>query len=422
MNAFDVQHWRSYFPALTAARVFMDNPGGTQIARPAIERIQRYLLETNANRGGAFPTSRQSDAVLEQARQAMADFLNATRPEEIVFGPNMTSLTLALSRSLASQLSAGDEIVVTRLDHDANISPWLHAADASGATVRWADFDVEDCRLRIEELLPMLGPRTRLVAIGYASNAVGTINAVARIAAAARQVGAWCFVDAVQLAPHRAIDVQALGCDFLALSVYKLFGPHVGALYGRYDLLDQLPAFNVRPASSRPPRKFETGTQNHEGIAGALGALEYLAEIGRSVGQAAPAELRAAYQGQRLDLKAGMAAIEAYERPLTAALIERLLAIPGVEVYGPSLAEDLADRVPTVSIRTPGISPREVADRLGKEGIYVWDGNFYAPSVTERLGVEDSGGLVRIGLAHYNTLDEVDQLTSAVGRMVGQGG
>jgi cysteine desulfurase family protein (TIGR01976 family) len=421
MMAFDIQHWRSLFPALTSGQVFLDNPGGTQIARPALDRMQRYLVETNANRGGAFPTSRQSDAVLDNARQAMATFVNASRPDEIVFGPNMTSLTLAASRSLATRLIPDDEIVVTRLDHDANVSPWLQAAEASGARVRWADFDVEDCRLRMDDLLALIGPRTRLVAVGFASNAVGTINDVARVAAAAHQVGALCYVDAVQLAPHRAIDVQALDCDFLALSVYKLFGPHAGALYGRFELLDELPAFNVRPASQRAPRKFETGTQNHEGIAGTLGALEYIAQIGHSHEPTRAIEATGADDNLRPALKHGMRAIEAYERPLTARLVEGLQALPGVRIFGLTEPEDLAERVPTVSIRIEGHAPQRVAHQLGERGIYVWDGNFYAPSVTERLGLEQSGGLIRLGLAHYNTAEEVDFLLENLEHIAKQG-
>lgn len=412
--AFDVDHIRKSFPALESGTVFFDNPGGSQITGRALERMQRYLLKTNANHGGAFPTSRASDTIVQQARSAAADFLVANRPEEIVFGPNMTTLTLALSRSLAEQLGPDDEIVVTRLDHDGNISPWLHAAEASGATVRWVDFDVEDCTLDMGSFEQALSENTRLVAIGAASNAVGTINPIGEITAAAHEVGALCFVDAVQYAPHRPIDVQDWDCDFLAVSAYKFFGPHVGILYGRYDLLDRLSAFQVRPAPDEPPGKWETGTPNLEGIAGVLGTLEYLVALGQREGGAFVEELSERYEGNQLDLKVAMKAIQAYERGLTLSLLDVLRTIPELELYGLSDEATLDDRVPTVGFRLGELPPRRVAQLLGDLGINVWDGNFYALAVTERLGIEEQGGLVRVGLVHYNTLDEVKQLEDSL--------
>lgn len=407
---FDVEPTRASFPALSSEAVFFDNPGGTQIVDQALTRMQRYLVETNANHGGAFATSLASDALVAQARSAMADFLIADRPEEIVFGANMTSLTLALSRSLAQELRQGDEIIVTRLDHDGNIAPWLHAAQASGAEVRWVDFDVEDCTLDMESFERALSDRTRLVAVGAASNAVGTVNPIADIAAAAHDAGALCFVDAVQYAPHRPIDVQSLGCDFLAISAYKFFGPHVGVLYGRYEQLDRLPAFKVRPAPEQPPGKWETGTGNFEGIAGVLGALEYLAELGRREGGPFVELLSTHYQGRQLDLKLGLTAIEAYERDLTRQLLDALKSIPKLRLYGLESESDLERRVPTVGFRLADMPPRRVAELLGELGVYVWDGNFYALAVTERLGLEQQGGLVRVGLVHYNTVAEIKQL------------
>ncbi|MDQ6661126.1 MAG: cysteine desulfurase-like protein, partial [Chloroflexota bacterium] len=289
LNLDDV---RRHFPALASERIYFDNPGGTQVAQEVIARETEYLQHTNANHGGVYHTSQASDAVVAEARQAMADFLNARRPEEIVFGPNMTTLTLSISRSLGRTLKPGDEIVVTRLDHDANVAPWLLMAEDHGCQIRWVNFREQDCTLDMEDLAHQINARTKIVCVGYASNAVGTINDIQQAIQLAHQVGAICFVDAVQYAPHRPIDVQALDCDLLACSAYKFFGPHMGILYGKYALLDSLTAYKVRPASNEPPEKFETGTQNFEGIAGTLGALEYLAWLGTTYGEEFAAQLQ----------------------------------------------------------------------------------------------------------------------------------
>jgi cysteine desulfurase family protein (TIGR01976 family) len=281
----DVNAIRSQFPALARDAIYFDNPGGTQVPQSVVAAMSDYLIRSNANRSGAFETSMASDKILEDARQAMADLLNADQPEEIIFGPNMTSLTFALSRALARDFNPGDEIIVTHLDHDANISPWLQIAEDRGCQVRWLDFDVEDCTLMIDQLNSLLSAKTRLVAVGLASNAVGTINPVTRIARQAHDAGALCFVDAVQFAPHGVIDVQKLECDFLVVSAYKFFGPHIGALFGKHPLLTELRPYKVRPASDFPPGKFETGTQNHEGITGTLAAIEYLADLGDRFGE-----------------------------------------------------------------------------------------------------------------------------------------
>ncbi len=410
----DAERIRRSFPALQADAVYFDNPGGTQIVAAALDRMRGYLIDTNANQGGAFATSRASDAIVQQARESAAAFLNAERPAEIVFGPNMTTLTLALSRAIGQDLGPDDEIIVTRLDHDANIAPWLFVAQASGASVQWVDFDVEDCTLDLGSFDEALGDRTRLVAVGAASNAVGTVNPIADIVAAAHEVGALCFVDAVQLAPHRAIDVQALDCDFLTVSGYKFFGPHIGVLYGRYELLDRLPAYKVRPAPAEPPGKWESGTPNFEGVAGLLGALEYLQDLGQREGAPYQERLADRYAGRVLDLKSAMAAIEDYELVLTRTLLDALKTIPGIELYGLTEESDLYRRVPTVAFRMDGVPPRRVAQLLDGLGIHVWDGNFYALAVTERLDVEDRGGLVRVGLVHYNTLDEIKQLADGL--------
>ncbi|HJS28525.1 MAG TPA: cysteine desulfurase-like protein [Anaerolineales bacterium] len=410
----DLQAIRARFPALARQDVFLDNPGGTQIARPAIERMNAYLVECNSNHGGAFATSKRSDALLQESRQAMADFLNAARAEEIVFGPNMTSLTFSLSRALAQKLGRRDEIVLTRLDHDANVTPWRIAAEERGCQVRWVDFRPEDGTLKMESLVEALKGRPKLVAVGYASNALGTINPVREIVRLAHSAGALVYVDAVHYAPHGPIDVQALECDFLCLSAYKFFGPHVGALYGRYELLEDTKAYKVRPAPDDPPYKWETGTQNHEGIAGMLGALDYLEWVGKTFGEVYLEKYAEKFSGRPLRLKQAMAAIRAYEYELSQALLDVLEETPGVTIYGPRDTRRLEARAPTFSFRLGDLHPRKVAEALGRLGIYLWDGNYYALSVTERLGLEESGGMVRVGAVHYNTIEEVQRFGEAL--------
>ncbi len=413
----DLSLVRKKFPALGQEAIFLDNPAGTQVASQVLERVNRYLVETNANHGGAFKTSQESDAIIAETRAACADFYNASRPDEIVFGPNMTSLTLHLSRSMAHWLNPGDEIVVTHLDHDANITPWTLIAQERGCKVRWVDFDVEDGTLRLETLETSLENKPKLVAVGYASNALGTINPVKKITQMAKQAGALVFVDAVQYAPHGPIDVREIGCDFLVSSAYKFFSTHVGVLYGRYDLLESLTAYKVRPSSNLPPEKFETGTLNHEGIAGVLGAMEYLAWIGDTFGEVYTEKYVDRYTGRGLQLKKAMAAIRAYEYEISRVLLEVFADIPGVRLYGLADPRRIEDRVPTFAIRLEGMHPRRLADKLNQAGIYVWDGNYYALAVTQRLQVEDSGGMVRIGPVHYNTLDEIHRFGEVLKRI-----
>ncbi|PWH19072.1 MAG: cysteine desulfurase-like protein [Anaerolineae bacterium] len=410
---------RLNFPALQRSKaIFLDNPAGTQICQTSLKRMVDYLQTCNANHEGAFATSRQSDALLYEAHCAAADFYNASRPEEIVFGANMTTLTLHISRSLARWLQPGDRIVVTRLDHDANISPWLLIAEERGCRVDWVDFHPEDGTLNLEEFRQAIERQPRLVAVGYASNALGTINPLQEMIPLAKQAGALVYVDAVQYAPHAPIDVQSLGCDFLVSSAYKWFGPHVGVLYGRYELLEALFAYKVRPAPADPPGKFETGTLNHEGIAGVLGALEYLAELGDEYGAAFESKLAQTYQGRRLRLKKAMMAIRAYEEGLARALLETLEETPGVTIYGIRDLQRLNERVPTVAFRLKGWHPRQVATELDRAGIYVWDGNYYALEVTTRLGVEADGGMVRVGPVHYNTVREIEQFGAALRKLI----
>jgi cysteine desulfurase family protein (TIGR01976 family) len=413
--ALDLSVIRGQFPALNRQAIFFDNPGGTQIAKQSLERINKYLLECNANHEGAFATSIASDAVLEEAHQAMADFYNAHSAEEIVFGANMTTLTLHISRSISRTWNEGDEIVVTRLDHDANVTPWVLAAQDRGCKVNWVDFDVEDGTLKLDSLQQALESKPKLLAVGYASNALGTINPLSKIIKMAHDVGTLVYVDAVQYAAHGPIDVQKLDCDFLISSAYKFFGTHSGILYGKHDLLEQLFAYKVRPASNQLPHKFETGTQNHEGIAGVLGAVEYFEWLGKEFGSEHVEGLAEdGYTGRCLELKKGMSALRAYEFELSRALLAALQAIPGLYIYGITDAKRLDQRVATFSFRMKDLTPRQVAEKLNEYGIYVWDGNYYALNVTERLGIEDKGGMVRVGAVHYNTLDEVQKLKEAL--------
>ncbi len=415
----DISKVRSQFPALSDPKIiYFDNPAGTQVCQQVVDRVSDYLIKTNANKHGAFKSSRESDAVLDDAREACKDFYNASRAEEIVFGPNMTSLTFNISRSLARTLNKGDRIVVTRLDHDANITPWTLIAEDRGCEVDWVDFDVEDGTLNHESLEKALEKKPKLVAVAYASNALGTINPIKKITRMAKDVGAMVFVDAVQYAPHGIIDVQDIGCDFLVSSAYKWCSTHEGVLYGRYELLEELKAYKVRPAPKLPPGKFETGTSNHEGIAGVLGALEYLQWIGDEFGADYRSRFEDKFGGRALQLRMGMSAIKAYEFEVGRAMLEVLDSIPEVHLYGLTDVSRLDDRVPTFAINVAGFHPREMAKKLDQHGIYVWNGNYYALAVTQRLGVEESGGMVRIGPVHYNTVEEVYRFGEALKQII----
>lgn len=406
-----VEYCRRQFPALgrrvgERPAAFFDGPGGTQVPQRVIEAVSHYLAHTNANHGGLFATSRESDKLLAEAHRGLADFVGADDPATIVFGQNMTSLTFALSRSLGRTWKSSDEIVVTRLDHDANVSPWALAARDAGATIRYAGLKDEDCTLDLEELRHLISERTKLVAVGCASNATGTINPVREIADWAHQVGALVFLDAVHYAPHCLIDVESLGCDFLACSAYKFFGPHLGVLWGRKKLLEQLEAYKVRPAPLTPPDKWMTGTQNHEAIVGALAAVEYLAELGRTLAGNESLSRRAA-------LREAYREIGLYERGLCARLLAGLDEMTDIKVWGINAPERIADRVATVSFTHDRFTAPEMAERLARMGFFTWHGNYYALNLTEKLGLEPEG-MLRVGMVHYNTLGEVERFLEAV--------
>ena len=412
MTDFDVAAIRRRFPALSLEQdgqpvALFDGPGGTQVPDSVIDAVVHYYRESNANAEGPFLTSRRSDAIVAEAHQAMADMLGAADASEIKFGANMTTLTFHVSRSITAIMAPGDEIVLTGLDHHGNIDPWLGAAADRGLTIRVWEPRLDDCTLDLADLDGLLGPRTKLVAVGWASNAVGTINPVAEIVRRAHAAGARTYIDAVHAAPHLPIDVAAVDTDFLACSTYKFFGPHAGVLYGKAALLDSLPSYKVKPAHDR----FETGTMNHEGLAGVSAAVDYLAEIGVLYGGAEPALSR----GRRVH--AAMTAIRDYEMGLYRRLVDGLEAIQGARLYGITDRARFDDRTPTAALTIDGHAPRAISEALGREGIATWDGDFYAMGLIERLGLAASGGVVRIGLTHYNTADEVDRVAGALARI-----
>lgn len=411
--SLDPKWVRPHFPAVqTSATLFFDNPGGTQVTQSVMDAIAHYYLTANANHGGAFPTSERSDEIVHQARLAFADFLNASSPDEIAFGPNMTTLTFLVSRALGRWLNPGDEIIVTRLDHDANVAPWV-ALEERGVVIKRVDINADDCTLDMSDFEKQLSEKTRIVAIGLASNAVGSVNPVRTIADLAHMAGAFVYADAVAYAPHFPIDVQELNVDFLACSAYKFYGPHLGILYGKYEFLDRLVAYKVRPAENVPPHKFETGTQSFEAIAGAGAALDYLAALGENFGASLVGDYPA-FQGRRAHLKTALRLIQQYEKNVFIRLMNGLRELPGIRIYGITDTARFDYRAPTVAFNLDGYSPRDIAAKLGKQNINVWDGNYYALSLMERLDLEQSGGAVRIGLAHYNTVEEVDRLLSVL--------
>jgi cysteine desulfurase family protein (TIGR01976 family) len=409
INALDLTWVRSQFPSLAQTfngqpAVFLDGPGGTQVPQHVIDAISNYLKRDNANTAGAYATSRRTDSMIAGARSAMADFLNCD-PDEVVFGPNMTSLTFAISRSIGRELGPGDEIVLTHLDHDANISPW-RALEERGVSIRMVEIHEADCTLDMDDLARKITDRTKLVAVGYASNAVGTINDVKKIIQLAHERGAMAYIDAVHYAPHGPIDVRALDCDFLVCSTYKFFGPHMGVLYGKREHLRRLEPYKVRANTNAIPNRWEWGTLNHECIAGITACVDYLADLGRRVNPSA--------SDRRAAMLVAYEAIQKHERELMESLIRGLVAIPGLKLYGISDSKRFDQRCPTLAVRIKGHTPLELATRLGERGFFTWDGNYYALNLTERLDVEKDGGFLRIGLAHYNTAEESERFLAAL--------
>jgi cysteine desulfurase family protein (TIGR01976 family) len=443
LPALDLTSIRSQFPSLAQTvnghpAAFLDGPGGTQVPQRVIDAISNYLSHNNANTGGAYATSRHTDAMIAEARAAMADFLHCAS-DEVVFGANMTSLTFAISRAIGRDFKPGDEILVTRLDHDANVSPWLALAEDRGLTVRWAEINEADCTLDMRDLASKINSNTKLVAVGYASNAVGTINPVREIVRLAHAAGALAYIDAVHYAPHGLIDVIDLDCDFLVCSTYKFFGPHMGVLYGKREHLQKLHPYKVRPNSNAIPNCWEWGTLNHECIAGITGCVDYLADLGRQAdgrdaldrqprGRPEPAEGRLSPHAsepseRRAALESAYRAIHEHERSLTTRLVEGLNKIPALKLYGITDAARFDERCPTLALRavnqTAANTPLALATKLGDRGIFTWDGNYYALNLTEQLDVEKSGGFLRIGLVHYNTIEEVDRLLASLREIVG---
>lgn len=429
VSPLDIEWIRAQFPSLKEtvnghAATFLDGPAGTQVPQRVIDAVRDYYLHSNANTCGAFATSRRSDAMIRSARRAMADLFNC-ETEEVYFGPNMTTLTFALARAIGRELQPGDEIVVTTLDHDANVAPW-RALEERGVVIRQVDICEEDCTLDMEDLRRKVTRRTRLLAVGYASNAVGTINPVEEIVRLAHAAGALAFIDAVHYAPHGPIDVRALDCDFLACSPYKFFGPHLGCLYGKRELLQRLRPYKVRPATDALPDRWETGTQTHESIAGVAAAIDYLAELGRrsSRGRSFDPGVNRAKTLEDSGLEGTLArreallgayrAIRGHEITLASRLIKGLLEIPGIRFFGISDPPRFSHRVPTVAVRLVHHTPLEAATFLGDRGIFTWDGNYYALNLTERLGIEKDGGFLRIGIVHYNTHEEIERLLKAL--------
>jgi cysteine desulfurase family protein (TIGR01976 family) len=402
--ALDVEAVRRQFPALSRTvdgqvAAYLDGPGGTQVPESVIDAMAGFMRAGGSNHGGPFVTSRETDAVAASARQAVADLLGAS-PGEIAFGQNMTSLTLSVSRALGATWTIGDNIVVTRLDHDANVWPWVMAARDAGVEVRWIDFDPEDgCRLQTEQVADVVDRRTRLVAATHASNAVGTVTDLRSLIGAAHLVGALTYVDAVHYSPHGLLDVAALGTDFLAASSYKFFGPHTGCLYGRADVLNAVDAYKIRPAPDDPPGKWETGTQSFESLAGVTAAVDYIASFGEG-------------GSQRERIRSAMEIIAAYERAISERFLSGIAGLPKVRLYG---RDDPEGRTPTFAVSVEGVHPHAVAAALGNLGIFVWSGDYYAVEVMRRLGVASQGGLVRIGFVHYNTFEEVDRVVAALG-------
>ncbi|MFJ9496596.1 cysteine desulfurase-like protein [Brevibacillus centrosporus] len=400
---FPIAAIREQFPALQRTyngkqAVYFDGPGGSQVVKSSMDAIYAYMQNGGANLHGSFPSSRETEQTIASAKEAVAALFGA-KAEEVAFGANMTTLTFAIARALGKHWQEGDEIIVSELDHRANVDPWLTIAADRGMTVRWLPVDPDTLTLRVDELDSLLNPRTRLVAVGLASNAVGTINPVAAISEKAHALGIPVAVDAVHAVPHLAIDRDALGADILLCSAYKFFGPHVGIAVIRQELFEQLQPYKLQPAPTYIPDKLETGTQNHEGIAGIRPAIEFIAGLGN--GDSLAAQIQSGYER-----------IEVYENELAEKLRHALSLIPTVTLF--QAAPDVP-KTPTLAFRVEGWSPQAFCERMCEDyGIFIADGDFYAMTLADKLGINESGGWIRAGLAPYNTLEEVDRFIQGI--------
>ncbi|MER9303239.1 cysteine desulfurase-like protein [Mesorhizobium sp. M0293] len=411
---FPVETVREKFPALSLTdkgrrRIYLDNPAGTQVPQPVADAVSRCLLTTNANLGGYFETTIAAQAVVDVAHQAMADFLGAASPEEIIIGANMTTLTYHMSRTLGRTMQPGDEIILTRMDHEGNVSPWLQLAEDLGLVVRWLPFDEKSWQVEEATLASLLSGRTRLVALNYASNLTGSINRVKALTAIAKQTGALVYVDAVQFAPHGLIDVRELDCDFLICSAYKFFGPHMGILWGRRDVIDGLKPYKCRCSSNGLPERFELGTPQIELMAGLTAAVDYFADLGAAAGEGG---------SRRQKIAKAFEVSIAYENPLAQQLIDGLSDIEGLTIHGITDPKRIGERVPTVSFTVDGIVPETIVRQMNAENIFLWSGHNYAWEIVHQLGIPAEQGVVRIGIAHYNTTAEIDETLESVHRVI----
>jgi cysteine desulfurase family protein (TIGR01976 family) len=414
MVNFPIEMVRERFPALSITdkgrrRIYLDNPAGTQVPQAVADAVSRCLLTTNANLGGYFETTIAAQAVVDEAHRAMADFLGAASPEEIIIGANMTTLTYHMSRTLGRTMKPGDEIILTRMDHEGNVSPWLQLAEDLGLVVRWLPFDEESWQVKEATLAGLLSQKTRLVALNYASNLTGSINRVKALTAIAKNAGALVYVDAVQFAPHGLIDVRDLGCDFLICSAYKFFGPHMGILWGRRDVIDGLKPYKCRCSSNDLPERFELGTPQIELMAGLTAAVDYFSELGAAAGEGG---------SRRQKIAKAFAVSIAYENPLAQRLIDGLSDISGLTIHGIIDPKRVNDRVPTVSFTVDGIVPETIVRQMNAENIFLWSGHNYAWEIVHQLGIPAEHGVVRIGIAHYNTAAEIDETLESVHRVI----
>ena len=411
---FPIEAVRGKFPALSLTdkgrrRIYLDNPAGTQVPRAVADAVSNCLLNTNANLGGFFETTVAAQDVVDCAHAAMADFLGAAGPEEIIIGANMTTLTFHLSRTLGRSMKPGDEIIVTRMDHEGNVSPWLQLAEDLGLVVRFLPFDERSWQVEEEALKALLSEKTRLVALNYASNLTGSINRVQALTAIAKAAGALVYVDAVQFAPHGSIDVQQLGCDFLACSAYKFFGPHMGIVWGRRAVIDTLKPYKCRCSSNGLPERFELGTPQIELMAGLSAAVDYFADLGAAAGEGG---------SRRQRIARAFAVSIAYENVLAQRLIDGLSDIDGLTIRGITDPKRLSERVPTVSFTVDGIAPETIVRQMNSENIFLWSGHNYAWEIVHQLGIPAEQGVVRIGIAHYNTSAEIDETLESVHRVI----